>query len=117
MRQQTFYAFDSIENCIAFSNSNKIQNSFYYKVQMQNPFKAPMCLTDLLLKNPGNNIKQESIAKEYWKPKTNWKFNEYLSMEMIIIECMAQPSFCSLLKGNENYNNDVDLRNINFNHI
>jgi len=117
MRQQTFYAFDSIENCVAFSKTNNFQNAYYYKVQMQNPFKAPMCLTDLLLKSYSNKIKQVSIASEYWKPKIYWKFNEYLSVEMIIIESIAEPDFFALLKGKENYNNDFDLIRTSFNHI
>jgi hypothetical protein len=110
-RQQTFYAFDAIENCIAFATTNNLRNPYYYKVKMQSPTKAPMCLTDLILKSKGDLEKIKKIVQEYWNPQNDWKFNEYLSIEMSIIESIQEPDFFAKLKGKENYNHDYDIEN------
>mgnify|MGYP003586938898 FL=1 len=76
---------------------------------MLKPFKAPMCLTDLILKSQGDKIKQERIAKDYWNTGSIWKFNEYLSNRMEIIEIIMEPHFLAIVKGKENYQHDIDL--------
>lgn len=112
LRHQTFYSFDSLANCHRYiksiNHSNKIV--YYYKIEMQNPFKAPMCLTDLILKSRNQSPLIDKIANEYWHPTLNWKFYEYLSNEMLIVEDIREPDFLAKIQGDSNYNFDIDLR-------
>lgn len=68
----------------------------------------PMCLTDALIKDSlEHNIK---IADEYWKPQKDWKFLEYLSNQMEILEVLDDPSFEDKIKGRLNYDYDYEKR-------
>lgn len=109
MRNQTFYSFDSIDNCAAYAKNNYYKNTYYYRVKMLNPVKAPMCITDLILKLTNDTTKQINAVKEYWNPTQKWKFNEYLSMEMTIIESVKE-TFLAKARGAVNYHHDLDLR-------
>lgn len=116
LRHQTFYSFDSLANCHRYIRSiNKIKKiAYYYKIEMQNPFKAPMCLTDLILKAGSQNTLIDGIANEYWHPSFNWKFYEYLSNEMLIVEDIKEPNLLAQIQGDSNYNFDIDLRKKHF---
>lgn len=105
-RKNAIFAFDSIENCVAFKGQNKA--NFYYKVRMNNPIACPMCLTDALKENETEaNIR---ISNEYWNPSKDWKFLEYLSSEMEIIEIIEAPDLYQLAKGKMNYDDDHKLK-------
>ncbi|GAA3732983.1 hypothetical protein GCM10022422_14510 [Flavobacterium ginsengisoli] len=100
-RKKTIYAFDCPENCIAFNDN---EGNFYYRVKMINPVACPMCLTDELQEN--NSDKNISIANEYWNPSLSWKFLEYLSPEMEILEIISPPDKYKKIKGRMNYDAD-----------
>jgi len=111
-RKQTFYAFDSLANCYRFNKSlgNKNKTVFYYKVKLYNPYKTVMSLTDFIFKLGKNSSELDKIAQEYWFPSLDWKFYEYLSNKMTIIETLSEPDYLSKIQGDCNYNNDFDLR-------
>ena len=111
-RQYTLYAFDFVGNCSAFFKSHKCDkgNKLYYKVQMTDPFKAPMCLTDLILKQGQSSSYLAKIIEEYWHPTMDWKFWEYLSTEMKIVEVLNEPNIFEKIKGEDNYHRDFQLR-------
>lgn len=108
-RKSSLYAFDCIANCSAFINvSFKGLKAIIYKVKMLTPMAFPMCLTDALIKDSlEHNIK---IADEYWKPQKDWKFLEYLSNQMEILEVLDDPSFEDKIKGRLNYDYDYEKR-------
>jgi hypothetical protein len=115
-RQHTFFACDAIENCYAFI-ANKIPlsgNPIYYKVEMIEPIKAVMCITDLILKVGPDDIQVEDFAKEYWIPTLNWKYYEYLSAKMKIMEIIEEPNSLLKAKGRINYQSDWELRKNTF---
>lgn len=113
LRDFTFYACDFIGNCHAFFKRTKCNNEigkpFYYKVKMLNPVKAPMCLTDLILKSGKASEKIPKICNEYWSPQLDWQFYEYLSNEMEIVEVLNEPTQMQKMKGDANYMMDFDL--------
>lgn len=88
-RKRTFYACDTILNCKALK-STIIANSDcvpkIYKVKMNNPKKAPMALVTRLLQLGNDNPSNINLANEYWTPTKDWRFYEYLSEEMEILE-------------------------------
>jgi len=112
-RNKTLFAFDFVGNCQAFFEKESCPSGTpkYYKVKMVNPIKSPMCLTDLIRILEKESPKVQEIAQEYWNPKQNWKYYEYLSAEMEIIEILATPSQETLNIGKANYLNDTTLRN------
>lgn len=109
LRQNTFYAFDSFDNCVIFGQSQKLQNPYYYEVLMVNPYKVPMCLVDLISKSEEDFEKQITIAHEYWNSPPIWKYNEFLSSKMTIVESIKQIDKFAIMRGKENYQHDFDL--------
>ena len=111
-RDQCYYAFDSLENCSAFMDSEKCLTEggpYYYEVKMTNPVGAPMRLNQVILKKGKDSDKIESIALEYWNPTLKWKFMEYLSSEMEIIDRIDAPDIKGKLRGKNNYILDCEL--------
>jgi hypothetical protein len=112
IREQTFFACDSVENCHAYISSlnRPAKVPSYYKVEMENPVKCVMCLTDLLRivgdANPNVNV----YAQEYWTPTLEWKYYEYLSNEMTILEVVPEPDVVLKNRGKANYSADRELR-------
>jgi len=116
-RSRTFYAFGNIQHCLSFFNSKICETGSkrLYKVTLENPVSAPMCLTDGLKNNGENHLTNDAIAEEYWNPKNKWKVLEYLSEKMEILEDVTAsinelPQF-----GNFFYGEDQNLRKKLFN--
>jgi hypothetical protein len=88
LREKAFFACDSIMNCKALKSTVAKPNCTpkIYKVRMKNPSKSPMALVNHLLELGEAHSKNFDVANEYWRPTEDWKFYEYLSMEMEIIE-------------------------------
>lgn len=105
-RKNAIFAFDCVENCIAFKGRNNA--NFYYKVKMIEPIASPMCLTDALIENAEEQ--NAIIRSEYWMPTKNWKFLEYLSSEMEVLEILETPDIIQINKGRLNYDYDRDLK-------
>lgn len=87
----SLYATDTIANCIALKNTvaKDGETPNIYKVEMENPFKAPMSLVDIVR---GLGMESENLVPiigEYWNPTREWKFNEYLSNKMVIREIIS----------------------------
>jgi hypothetical protein len=87
-RKKAFYACDSINNCKILKNTvAKLHcTPKIYKVSMTNPSKSPISLVNHLFKLGKDHRIVNDVAKEYWNPTQNWKFYEYLSEEMEIIQ-------------------------------
>jgi len=97
-RKKAIFAFDSLANCYAYSNSRGIV-AHYFRVELDNPIKCPMHLVDKLKKkNPSYN---KRLSKEYWNPQSVWKYLEYLSAKMKIIEKIEE----SYIDKKQGYNN------------
>lgn len=107
-RKSALYAFDCIANCFAFKKNKCSDTVNYYIVKMLNPVSCPMCLTDKLIKD--SNSHNLKIGQEYWNPTMDWKFLEYLSNEMEILEILNNPTFNDKIIGQNNYQNDYDLK-------
>lgn len=110
-REQCYYAFDFIGNCFAYiSTINCGSNKpIYYEVKMDNPFGAPMRLTNVLLKKGNGSSLTESISEEYWNPTLDWKFIEYLSAEMEIVAILDEPEMIVKRSGKNKYDLDCQL--------
>lgn len=87
-RIRSYYACDTIRNCIGYGRNKQCENGgpFLYKVAMKNPRKVPMSLVNTILRKREGNALNDQIADEYWTPTREWKYYEYLSEEMKIIE-------------------------------
>ena len=103
-RKRSFYAFDSITNCVGYWSSKRctIGGPLLYKVKMTNPSKVPMHLVNTLLQKGEGNAANLQIATEYWHPTENWKFYEFLSEEMEVLERVD-------LKPEHRFNNAIIL--------
>lgn len=112
-RKRTFYAFDSLGNCFAFLKGKCPDGLNFYKVNMIDPIACPMCLTDALKRNE-DELNME-IGKEYWHPVNSWRFLEYLSESMEIIDVLPKPDFMEIATGGNNYDMDYNLKNKLFN--
>lgn len=112
MRQQTFFACDSVENCFAYISSRPRigELPIYYKVEMENPVKAVMCITDIFRNVDINDPAIPVYANEYWYPSQEWRYYEYLSDSMQILEVVQEPDFILKNRGKMNYSADRDLR-------
>lgn len=111
-RDQCYYAFDSLDNCSAFIENEKCSTEggpYFYEVKMINPIGAPMRLNQVILKKGEDSDEIESIAQEYWNPTLEWKFMEYLSFEMEILDRVDAPGMMEKLRGKSNYIIDFDL--------
>ena len=116
-RSRTFYAFGNIQHCLSFFNSRICETGSkrLYKVTMENPVSAPMCLTDGLKNNGEGHVTNEAIAAEYWNPKNKWKVLEYLSEKMQILEDITTSITGLPQFGNFFYVEDQKRRNQLFN--
>jgi len=87
-RKKSFYACDSVINCKALKSTIvKPQcTPRIYKVRMTNPSKSPMTLVNYLYELGQVHTDNVEVANEYWNPTKEWKFYEYLSEEMEILE-------------------------------
>ncbi len=111
-RQRTFFCCDSIENCYAFISAqypNQIDQINYYKVEMDNPAKGVISLTNLLLKVGENDINVQNIANEYWNQTKEWRYFEYMSQEMKFLERLNAPDTLQKSNGKNNYFHDYEL--------
>ena len=81
-RIKCIYMFDNLETCADYV---KERNCHIYKVQAEKhwgPF--PMRLVQELYKAQENKVQQ--IITEYWQPQNQWKVNEYITDEILVIE-------------------------------
>jgi hypothetical protein len=87
-RKKAFYACDSIMNCKALKSTVAKPHCTprIYKVRMATPSKSPMALVNHLFQLGQNHTKNVEVANEYWNPTEDWKYYEYLSDEMEVIE-------------------------------
>lgn len=112
-RKRSVFASDSISNCYAFIKTRECEDKpKYYKVCMQDPKPCPMCLTEFI--SECNQDLNKRIASEYWGMTKKWKFIEYLSNEMTILEIVDEPESFMKMTATTPYNNDRDQAKILF---
>lgn len=109
-RIASFYACDALENCQAFIGNTKIggNNPIYYKVEMDCSVGFPMVLVDRIKKIGQGSANLTSCINEYWSPTQAWKYLEFLSPQMTILEKLNTPNFLMANRGRINYNADSD---------
>lgn len=110
-RQTTFFACDCIENCYAYISSRYPDRKAEYKfycVEMQNPVRGVMTLTELVCRLGVNHNRLNEVIQEYWNPTKGWKYFEYLSNKMTIIEKLEIKKE-QILFAKIKYQDDFDL--------
>jgi hypothetical protein len=108
-RELTFYACGQLAHCYGFAHKIVCPNGAmkYYKVEMIDPVKAPMCLTDRIHTLGRSHSSIDAIVAEYWNPTLKWSYYEYLSAEMKIIGLVTPSMEDRVSQGA--YNNDREL--------
>ena len=69
-----------------------------YRVEMQAPSPHPMAMVNRVYKallNKEDCKHLRHLAEEYWQPKINWKFLEYISSSMTVFEELPIPDSIS----------------------
>lgn len=112
-RKRAIFTFDSIKHCLAFDNKKK----YIYKVDIPKTTGHPMRLLQCFVqnKNKPNNIRKQ-IVDEYWEPSENWKFYEYLSARMTILE-QCNVNHIMRAPGLDDYVADYELMNTFINNL
>lgn len=110
-RIASFYACSELENCQAFIGNKRIEgrDPIYYKVDMDCEFGFPMAIIDKIRKLGEGSDLLEACISEYWAPTREWKFLEFLSPSMTVIEILPIPESLFANKGRMNYNADFEL--------
>jgi hypothetical protein len=113
LRVASFYACSVLENCQAFISNKKIEdrNPIYYKVEMDCDLGFPMVLIDKIRKLGQESDSLEACISEYWTPTYEWKYLEFLSPSITIIEVLPFPETLLANKGRMNYNSDLEIAN------
>lgn len=108
-RISSFYACDILENCVAYIGNKTIEGKepIYYKVKMECTIGFPMVMVDRIKCLGNDTSKILPYIDEYWNPTLDWKYLEFLSSTMTIIEILSEPF--GLFKGKRNYEVDRDL--------
>lgn len=104
-RTKCIYAFVSLAHCAAFIGRNNDDRFNFYEVELNSKNPHPMCLTDGIKEASSTQLCQ-IMREEYWHPTREWKFNEYLGTEMIIIEKIEQIP-CGFFLIQDDYMNDI----------
>ena len=89
-RLRAVFAFDNPGHCIRFVKSEGHSNLFLYEVTMEQPSACPMCLVDLIRGQDLDQSRIREISEEYWSPKKEWGFLEYLDDRMTIVGTVDQ---------------------------
>jgi hypothetical protein len=109
----SFYACSELTNCKAYIGNKRIENRdpFYYQVEMNCEIGFPMVLVDKIKKLGDGSDLLEPCISEYWTPTKNWKFLEFLSPLMTVIQVVTIDELLFDFKGTMNYDRDLELAN------
>jgi hypothetical protein len=110
-RKEALYCADSAEFAVYFLMTQSTSDSLgihLYKVAVQETHKAPFAITHAVHKRLGKGLGVESLIKEYWNPREDWKHFEYLTMAFEVVEKMAIPSIPAIAYSHT-YGLDQDL--------
>ena len=113
LRVASFYTCSVLENCQAFIGTKTIddQKPIFYKVEMDCYLGFPMVLIDRMRKLGQASGLIDACISEYWAPTHEWKYLEYLSPSMTIIEVLQVPESLMANRGRMNYNADFEIAN------
>lgn len=113
-RVSSYYACDKVENCKAFIGTKRIDGKepIFYKIEMDCESSGhPMVLTDVIRRLRQNHNRIAEVINEYWNPKQNWQYLEFLSDKMTIIDIINKPDIISFGIGRAHYEHDFKLAN------
>jgi hypothetical protein len=90
-RKVARFACGSLEDCLVYASKQYAEPFYVYEVEMPDAVAAPMALTGHARKivQIGPLI-VEAIAAEYWEPKQQWNYWEYLGSTMTILKSGAR---------------------------
>lgn len=84
-RMEAVYAFADPAQCICYMKAQGAAQFFLYQVGMASKATCPMPLVDIIRNHIDSARVAEALAQEYWEPKGQWKFTEYLAKSMQIV--------------------------------
>jgi hypothetical protein len=87
-RSTCLFVFATLAECSLYGSSqHKHETVHYYRVRTDAATKAPMTLVDQIRKQVEPTPAQvERMAREYWQPTEPWKFWEYLTDAIEIVD-------------------------------
>ena len=111
-RKTSIFFFSNPNYCSYFCSKEYPNVPIHvYKVNVPNAKGGfPMCLVQTILKQI-NNMKDElirAIIDEYWNPKNDWNFMEYVGQQMTIIEECEVTNKISQAMAAEQYIDDIE---------
>ena len=93
-RLQVWYACGSPAEALHYleaENYARAHEIKLYRIEMVAPSRHPMCLVDAVKKSLASREIIKSLVDEYWTPKLDWNYWEYISPQMRIIEQVVRP--------------------------
>jgi hypothetical protein len=97
-RLKSLYIFQDVKHCARYAKSLHKQNIKLYAIEPTSKVYGgfPMLLVHQAHNEKDKN-KRAKIIREYWSPKYSWKFNEYLTQSMKIIDVLElSTTVCSM---------------------
>jgi hypothetical protein len=87
-----FYA-DNAEFAVYYLMKQGVEHSEInlYEIESEYGHKAPFVLTNQVDKRLKNNQCVGNLISEYWNPKLNWAFYEYLTQSFIVKKQVCLP--------------------------
>lgn len=87
-RRKSYFAFNTIEECGLYAESEKIETPHYYRVQLLDPVRAPITLEYV---SGDLEPYRDAIYRHYWNADGGWKVYEYFSPKMIVVSEYREP--------------------------
>ena len=78
-----------------------------YKVEVNDFHKAPFSITNVINRRIETDQPRDLLIKEYWNPRKNWTYYEFLTLEFTIIEKLEIP-FVDEIAIRSRYGRDSD---------
>lgn len=97
-RLKSFYIFQDVKHCADYASFLHTKNVKVYAIEPTSKVFGgfPMCLVNKAHIEKDESIKAK-IIQEYWNPEYPWKFNEYLTQSIKIIDILElSPPSCSM---------------------
>jgi hypothetical protein len=109
-RLNAFFVTKNESDCaIYLKNQGYMGSILIYKVRLLASCYHPMVLVDRIKMHLGNDEILKQIAEGYWHPSQDWKYFEFLSDSMEILEEVAVPNNDMLSGAKFRYGSDRDL--------
>lgn len=108
-RKIALYACDKGEHSLRFLEGETTSVDIYiYEVNLECYHKSPMALLGFIAKKARSKGSYWDIIDEYWNPKHEWGFYEYLGKELTIIGQVSPPDSISVYAASTTFQSDCD---------